>query len=148
MIRVLSGLFLICSGVAVGLAPTPPRDIPPPFPARSIYIHFAEFMDAQHILQSIPNGGDIHVWATKLVPMGDADEDGDVDLHDFAAFQVCSGQWAPWFPLTITVPCSGWPCVKFDFDGDGWVSPNDTIHMHHNLAWFPAIPESNPGLCP
>jgi len=51
-----------------------------------------------------------------LPPFGDADGDGDIDLADFAAFQVCySGPGVPYGP----------GCGIFDADLDGDVDGHD-----------------------
>jgi hypothetical protein len=60
------------------------------------------------------NIDDVEIWGLARVGNGDVDEDGDVDLADFAAFQGCCGV----APLTTE-------CEKVDMDGDGAVTPAD-----------------------
>jgi len=60
------------------------------------------------------NIDDVEIWGVARVGNGDVDEDGDVDLADFAAFQGCCGV----APLTTE-------CERVDMNGDGAVTPAD-----------------------
>ncbi|MCP4590964.1 MAG: hypothetical protein GY842_09480, partial [bacterium] len=56
-------------------------------------------------------------------PSGDADEDDDVDLADFGAFQACFG-------LTIANPDAPGPCFcAFDFDDSGEIDLPDHVAL-------------------
>jgi hypothetical protein len=57
------------------------------------------------------------MYAVQVIQIGDADEDGDVDLVDFAGFQICfTGP-----EIEASESCS----VAFDSDGDSDVDLAD-----------------------
>lgn len=55
-------------------------------------------------------------------PAGDADNDGDVDLFDFAEYQVCYG------------PTGSAPCDQFDTNTDGWVDETDYAEFQQRVV--------------
>jgi hypothetical protein len=59
---------------------------------------------------------DITLLDTPPQPWADRDVDGDVDLHDYAAFQVCFGAG----PLSVA-------CTALDADSDGDVDLGDQV---------------------
>ena len=67
---------------------------------------------------------DLMISSSTLVPDGDRDTDGDVDLYDFAGFQGC---------FTTTGPI-GSGCYIFDFDGDEDVDVGDFVVFEGSLG--------------
>jgi hypothetical protein len=60
---------------------------------------------------------DLMISSSTLMPDGDRDTDGDVDLRDFSAFQACFATTGP----------TGFGCSVFDFDGDDDVDVDDFV---------------------